>query len=87
MRNLAVGKATPYGIYDLTRNAGGVTVGSDHDTAQLAVATIRRWWQYRGRAQYPHAATLSIVADGGGRKGSRVRWWKVEHSAWRRTGT
>ena len=76
--NLAVRKATPYGIYDLTRNAGWVTVGSDHDTAQFAVATIRRWWQDRGRAPYPHATTLSIVADGGGSNGYRVRLWKAE---------
>ena len=56
-RHLAVGKATPYGIYDLTQNAGWVTVGSDHVTAQFAVATIRRWWQERGQHQYPTAGT------------------------------
>ena len=76
--NLAIGKATPYEIYDVTRNEGWVTVGSDHDTAPLAVATIRRWWQERGRAQYPTAQDLYIVADGGGSNGSRVRLWKAE---------
>ena len=75
---LAEGKATPYGIYDLSRNAGWVTVGSDHDTAQFAVASIRRWWTDRGRTQYPGAKTLTIVADGGGSHGYRVRLWKAE---------
>ena len=77
-RSLAEGKATPYGIYDLSRNAGGVTVGSDHDTAQFAVASLRRWWTDRGRTQYPGATTLTIVADGGGSNGYRVRLWKAE---------
>ncbi len=77
-RSLAEGKATPYGIYDLSRNAGWVTVGSDHDTAQFAVASIRRWWTDRGRTQYPGATTLTIVADGGGSNGYRVRLWKAE---------
>ncbi len=76
--HLGIGKATPYGIYDLARNEGWVTVGSDHDTAQFAVATLRRWWQERGRHQYPAARELYIVADGGGSNGSRVRLWKTE---------
>ena len=73
--HLAVGKATPYGVYD-TRNEGWVTVGADHDTAQFAVATIRRWWQGRGRRQYADAHDLYIIADGGGSNGWRVRLWK-----------
>jgi transposase len=76
--HLGIGKATPYGIYDLARNEGWVTVGSDHDTAQFAVATLRRWWQERGCHQYPEARELYIVADGGGSNGSRVRLWKTE---------
>lgn len=76
--HLAVGKATPYGVYDMTRNEGWVTVGADHDTAQFAVATIRRWWQERGRRQYADAHDLYIIADGGGSNGSRVRLWKWE---------
>ena len=83
--SLAEGKATPYGLDDLSRNAGWVTVGSDHDTAPFAVASIRRWWTDRGRTQYPGAQTLTIVADGGGSNRYRVRLWKAEHSAWRRT--
>ncbi len=84
---LAEGKATPYGLDDLSRNAGGLTVGSDHDTAQFAVASIRRWGTDRGRTPYPGATTLTIVADGGGSNGYRMRLWKAEHSAGRRTGT
>ena len=76
--NLAIGKATPYGIDDVTRNEGWVTVGSDHDTAPFAVATIRRWWQERGQRQYPDARELVVVADGGGSNGYRVRLWKAE---------
>lgn len=76
--HLGIGKATLYGIYDLARNEGWVTVGSDHDTAQFAVVTIRRWWQERGGSQYPEADALYIVADGDGRHGSRVRLGKTE---------
>ena len=75
--NLAIGNATPYGIDDVTRYEGWVTMGSDHDTAPLAVATIRRWWQERGRVQSPTAPDLYIVADGGGSHGSRVRLGKA----------
>ena len=63
---------------NMTRNEGWVTVGADHDTAQFAVATIRRWWQERGRRQYADAHDLYIIADGGGSNGSRVRLWKWE---------
>ena len=73
-----VGKAIPYGIYDLGRNAGWVTVGRDHDTASFAVASLRRWWQVVGLAGYPQAARLLICADGGGSNGYRLRLWKVE---------
>jgi transposase len=72
------GKAIPYGVYDLTRNAGWVSVGIDHDTASFAVRTIRRWWQVMGRPAYPKAKSLLITADGGGSNGSRVRLWKWE---------
>ncbi len=72
------GKAIPYGIYDVGRNAGWVTVGRDHDTASFAVASLRRWWEVVGRPAYPQAAHLLICADGGGSNGSRLRLWKVE---------
>ena len=73
-----LGRVTPYGIYDMARNAGWVNVGTDHDTAAFAVESIRRWWDSMGRAQYPAAKTLLITADGGGSNGSRVRLWKLE---------
>jgi len=73
-----LGRATPYGVYDLTRNTGWVNVGIDHDTAAFAVQSIRRWWNEVGRAQYPQAKRLLISADGGGSNGSRVRLWKWE---------
>jgi len=72
------GKAIPYGVYDLQRNEGWVSVGIDHDTAAFAVNAIRRWWKLMGRAAYPGAASLLITADGGGSNGSRVRLWKWE---------
>lgn len=71
-----LGKAIPYGVYDLARNQGWVSVGRDHDTAEFAVETIRRWWRYLGRAAYPQAGRLLICADGGGSNGYRVRLWK-----------
>ena len=74
----AVGKAIPYGIYDVGRNTGWVTVGQDHDTASFAVASLRRWWAQVGQPTYPQADQLLICADGGGSNGSRVRLWKVE---------
>ena len=73
-----LGKAIPYGIYELARNRGWVSVGVDHDTAQFAVNTIRTWWRKMGQPAYRHAARLMIVADGGGSNGSRVRLWKWE---------
>jgi Rhodopirellula transposase DDE domain len=73
-----LGKVAPYGIYDLTENAGWVSVGIDHDTAQFATETLRRWWQNMGRPVYPQANELLVTADGGGSNGSRTRLWKVE---------
>src|SRR3954466_5070512 len=73
-----LGRATPYGVYDLARNQGWVTVGIDHDTAEFAVASIQQWWQTLGRAAYPGATSLLITADGGGSNGSRLRLWKLE---------
>ncbi len=73
-----LGRANPYGVYDLGADAGWVSVGTDHDTAAFAVQTIRRWWQAVGQLAYPQAQELMITADGGGSNGSRVRLWKVE---------
>lgn len=73
-----LGRATPYGVYDLGRNSGWVSVGMDHDTAQFAVETIRRWWRTMGAPAYPHAKRLLITADAGGSNGPRLRLWKVE---------
>jgi hypothetical protein len=74
----AVGKAIPYGVYDLGANTGWVSVGTDHDTAGFAVATLRRWWQQQGKAMYPEAERLLVCADAGGSNGYRVRLWKTE---------
>lgn len=73
-----LGRAAPYGIYDLAANAGWVSVGIDHDTAAFAVQTIRTWWHSVGASRYPDARRLTITADGGGSNGSRVRLWKRE---------
>jgi hypothetical protein len=73
-----LGKVVPYGVYDVTRNKGWVSVGISYDTAEFAVASIRRWWFYMGKCVYPDAKELLITADGGGSNGSRVRLWKVE---------
>ena len=73
-----LGRANPYGVYDLGSNSAWVSVGTDHDTASFAVATVRRWWFSMGRALYPDARELTITADGGGSNGSRVRLWKLE---------
>jgi Rhodopirellula transposase DDE domain len=73
-----VGKAIPYGVYDLGANAGWVSVGIDHDTAAFAVATLRHWWEQAGRAAYPPAQRLLICADAGGSNGYRIRAWKTE---------
>jgi transposase len=74
----ALGKAIPYGIYDVGRNTGWVAVGQDHDTASFAVASLRRWWETVGQPAYPRAERLLISADGGGSNGYRLRLWKVE---------
>lgn len=73
-----LGRANPYGVYDIADNSAWVSVGTDHDTATFAVSTIRRWWFSMGRDLYPEAQKLVITADGGGSNGSRVRLWKVE---------
>jgi hypothetical protein len=73
-----LGKVVPYGVYDLTHDQGWVSVGINHDTAEFAVATIRRWWKRMGTRLYPQAKELLITADGGGSNGSRVRLWKIE---------
>ena len=73
-----VPRAYPYGIYDLERNTGFVNVGTDHDTAAFAVASIRGWWRHEGRRLYPGAKDILITADGGGSNGSRLRLWKLE---------
>jgi hypothetical protein len=73
-----LGRAVPYGIYDLASNAGWVSVGMNNDSAAFAVQTIRRWWQEVGRRRYPLATRLTITADGGGSNGSRLRLWKRE---------
>jgi len=72
------GKVIPYGIYDQTINTGWVSVGVDHDTAEFAVETLRRWWRNMGSQGYPRAKRLLITADGGGSNGRRCRLWKVE---------
>jgi len=73
----SLGKATPYGVYDLLQNRGWVSVGIDHDTAQFAVNSIRRWWTEMGEQRFPHARELLITADGGGSNSHRSRLWKV----------
>jgi hypothetical protein len=74
--SLADGKAIPYGVYDLVHNQGFVNVGLDHDTAEFAVESIRRWWQQVAKALYPDTKQLLITADGGGSNGVRNRLWK-----------
>jgi Rhodopirellula transposase DDE domain len=73
-----LGRASPYGVYDIADNKGWVSVGIDHDTAAFAVNAIRSWWTVMGRKRHPNAHSLTITADGGGSNGSRVRLWKVE---------
>jgi hypothetical protein len=72
-----LGKAIPYGVYDVYRNEGWVNVGINYDTSEFAVESIRRWWHMMGRAVYPSATDLLITADSGGSNGSRVRLWKL----------
>jgi hypothetical protein len=76
-----LGKAIPYGVYDLAANAGWVNVGTDHDTAAFAVESIRRWWKATGSSDYPLARRLLITADAGGSNGYRTRAWKTELAA------
>jgi transposase len=76
-----LGKAIPYGIYDVSANTGWVSVGTDHDTSAFAVSTLRSWWDTVGKARYPNADRLLICADDGGSNGSRVRAWKIELAA------
>ncbi len=76
-----LGKANPYGVYDLAADTGWVSVGTDHDTAAFAVNTIRSWWHTSGKATYPEAVRLLITADGGGSNGYRTRLWKTELAA------
>jgi Rhodopirellula transposase DDE domain len=78
IRDPGHGKAIPYGVYDLRRDEGWVSLGIDHDTASFAVNAIRRWWQQMGRRAYPRARSLVITADAGGSNGPRVRLWKWE---------
>jgi Rhodopirellula transposase DDE domain len=74
----ALGKAAPYGVYDVGANQGWVSVGIDHDTAEFAVESIRRWWKQMGQARYPAATRVLVTADCGGSNGYRARLWKVE---------
>jgi hypothetical protein len=77
----SAGSAIPYGVYDVTADAGWVNVGTDHDTAAFAVESIRRWWKAAGRSDYPAARRLLITADAGGSNGYRTRAWKAELAA------
>jgi hypothetical protein len=73
-----LGRAIPYGVYDIGQNLGWVSVGIDHDTASFAVESIRRWWQRMGQPRYPTAKRLLVTADAGGSNGPRIRLWRVE---------
>jgi Rhodopirellula transposase DDE domain len=77
-----LGKAVPYGVYDIHSNEAGVSVGISHDTAEFAVGAIRRWWQKLGRRRYGGAKRLLVTADSGGSNSSRCRLWKVELQKW-----
>jgi hypothetical protein len=76
------GKAIPYGIYDLSRNEGWVSIGIDHDTASFAVHSLERWWEVMGQQRYPEATSVLISADCGGSNGARLRLWKWELQQW-----
>ena len=76
-----LGKAVPYGVYDISADAGWVSVGTDHDTAAFAVESVRHWWKAAGRGDYPQARRLLITADAGGSNGYRTRAWKAELAA------
>jgi Rhodopirellula transposase DDE domain len=77
-----LGKAVPYGVYDIHANTAGVSVGVSHDTAEFAVESIRRWWENLGRTRYPKARRIVVTADSGGSNSSRSRLWKVELQRW-----
>ena len=77
-----LGKAVPYGVYDIHSNEAGVSVGISHDTAEFAVAGIRRWWTKLGQKKYPQAKRITLTADSGGSNSSRSRLWKVELQKW-----
>ena len=77
-----LGKAVPYGVYDIHGNAAGVSVGISHDTAEFAVGAIRRWWEKLGRTRYGRAKRIVVTADSGGSNGSRCRLWKWELQKW-----
>jgi len=77
-----LGKAIPYGVYDVGRNTGWVNVGQDHDTAAFAVESLRRWWRGDGALEYPQAWQLLVCADSGGSNGYRLRLWKHELGRW-----
>ena len=77
-RDPELGKAIPYGVYDLADDTGWVNVGVDHDPAQFAVESIRSWWEHLGARRYPGATSLTITADCGGSHGNRTRLWKTE---------
>ena len=76
--NKELGKAVPYGVYDLANNEAGVTVGVSHDTAEFAVAAIRRWWKKLGRKRFSSAKRLLVTADSGGSNSPRTRLWRWE---------
>jgi hypothetical protein len=76
-KDAVLGKAVPYGVYDMLHNRGWVSVGISHDTAEFATNSIRRWWTQMGRRRFPRATTLLITADGGGSNSSRSRRWRV----------
>ena len=77
-----LGKAIPYGVYDMANDQGWVNVGIDHDTAHFATNSIRRWWSEMGQQRFPRAKELLITADGGGSNSSRCRLWKVSLQRW-----
>jgi hypothetical protein len=77
----ALGKVAPYGVYDIAANTGWINVGTDADTGEFAVESIRRWWTTMGADTYPNARRLLITADSGGSNGSRLRLWKTELAA------
>ena len=77
-----LGKAVPYGVYDIHGNEAGVSVGVSHDTAEFAVGSIRRWWEKLGRQRYAGARRILVTADSGGSNGSRNRLWKLELQQW-----